>query len=51
METYKVIATKSNGNEVSFEIKAYGRYNARERAFECCYRFGVCFKEMFLVSK
>lgn len=51
MGKYKVIASKSNGNKVSFEIKAHGIHEARERAFESCYRFGVCFEEMFLVSK
>ena len=51
METYKIIATKSNGDKVSFEIKAHGFDNAREKAFHSCYRFGVCFEEMFLINE
>lgn len=47
MKSWKVIASKSNGEKISFEVKAYSRDEAREKAFEGCYRLGVCFEEMF----
>lgn len=51
MEKYKIIATKSNGDKVSIEIEANGIYDAREKAFHSCYRFGLCFEELLSINK